>query len=56
MPHASDSFPHVDGMLPQETAVAANGIERKPRRTRRRAQEQPKSAQIRYQFKGKQTK
>ncbi|MCP4359767.1 MAG: hypothetical protein GY796_17305 [Chloroflexi bacterium] len=36
LPHASDSFSHIEGMLPQETAVALNGIERRPRRTRRK--------------------
>ncbi|MCP4359765.1 MAG: DUF4445 domain-containing protein [Chloroflexi bacterium] len=37
LPHASDSFSHIEGMLPQETAVSPNGIERRPRRTRRKA-------------------
>jgi uncharacterized 2Fe-2S/4Fe-4S cluster protein (DUF4445 family) len=38
LPHASDSFPHIDGMLPRETAISANGIARRPRRTRRTVQ------------------
>ena len=39
LPHASDLFPHIAEMLPTETAVSANGIERRPRRTRRKALE-----------------
>lgn len=40
LPHARDSFPHIEGMLPKGTAVAANGIEHRPRRTQRKAQEE----------------